>query len=257
MILAADNLNVMNPKVLQALKSLDAEPLQEIVRQCEKAGAQAIDINPGYLSKRYEDRMAFMVETVQEISTMTLILDSSNPQILAKGLSACKKTPILNAASGEENRLKEILALAVEYKTPLIILLLDERSFSPPAMDEKIALALEIRNLALSLGLKDEDLIFDPVLPNLSWPDAFTQVSEVVKTVRMLDSGFIFDEPVKTMAGLSNLRSGFRERYPVEIEETCLSLLAGAGLDFVLANALNPKTVHNWRLINQMIKSSN
>ncbi len=252
MILAADNLNVMNPRVQEALKALDAKPLQEIARQCQKAGAQAIDINPGYLSKRYEDRMAFMVETVQEVSTMTLILDSPNPQILAKGLAVCKKTPILNAATGEENRLKENLALAFKYKTPLIILLLDEKSFTPPTMDEKIALALEIRDQALSIGLKDEDLIFDPVLPNLSWQDSFTQVAEVVRTIRLFDSGLILDEPAKTIAGLSNLRSGFRERFPAEIEETCLSLLAGAGLDIVLANALDPKVVHYWRLINQM-----
>ena len=84
--------------------------------------------------------------------------------------------------------------------------------------------------------MPSDKLIFDPVLPNLSWDDAFFRVAESIKAVRLLSSGAVFQEPAQTMVGLSNLRSGLRRRYPWQIEETCLHMLAGAGLEYVLAD---------------------
>ena len=95
----------MNPVVMEALDRLDPKPIQDIARECDQAGAGLIDINPGYLSRRREDRMAFMVEAVQEVSSLPLILDSPNPRILAKGLSVCREPPLLNAATKEDGRL--------------------------------------------------------------------------------------------------------------------------------------------------------
>jgi 5-methyltetrahydrofolate corrinoid/iron sulfur protein methyltransferase len=251
--LVADNLHGLNPAVASAMQRLDPDPIRDVVQRCEHSGAQLIDINPGYLSRRNEDRMEFLVEVVQDSTSMGLILDSPNPRVLARGLAACRNKPILNALSLEQRKLDEILPLATEHGTDLVILLMDERSFTPPTLEEKLALALELHARVLSAGKANEDLIFDPVLPNLSWDDAFSRVAEDVKTVRLLTSGAIFQEPVRTMSGLSNLRSGEQDRYPASIELTCLSLLAGAGLTYALANVLNPKIIETAASIRRMI----
>jgi len=251
MIIAADNLHAMNPIVWEALRTLDPKPLQELARRCEEAGAKLLDINPGYLSPRQEDRMIFMVEAVQEVTSIPLILDSPNPRLLAKGLSVCRRKPVLNGLSLEEHKLKEILPLAVEHGAPLVLLLMDERSFTPPTVEEKISLALVLRSRALEAGVHPENLIFDPILPNLSWHDGFSQVAEVVKSVRMLSSGAIFGEPAQTMVGLSNLRSGLKQVYPIHLETTYLSVLAGAELRYALANVLQPELMETARLINR------
>ena len=86
LLVAADNLNVVNPAVAAALKNLEAGPLQELARRLEGAGAKVLDLNPGYLSARHEDRMVFLVEAVQEVSRLRLMLDSPNPKVLARGL---------------------------------------------------------------------------------------------------------------------------------------------------------------------------
>jgi 5-methyltetrahydrofolate corrinoid/iron sulfur protein methyltransferase len=93
-------------------------------------------------------------------------------------------------------------------------------------------------------------LIFDPVLPHLSWPDAYAQISRAIQLVRLLSSGALFKDPVRTMAGLSNLRSGQRNLYPRRVEEVCLTMLAGAGLDLGLINVLNPEVQSLARTIN-------
>ena len=78
----------------------------------------------------------------------------------------------------------EILPLAVENDADLVVLLMDERSFTPPSLEEKLALALDLMQHAVKAGLSTDRLIFDPVLPNLSWDDAFFRVAHAVKTVR-------------------------------------------------------------------------
>ena len=252
MLLAADNLQVLNPVVATAIEKRDPRPLQNLARRCREAGASLLDINPGFLSKRREDRMAFMVDAVQEATDLPLILDSPKAKILEKGLAACRTKPILNALTMEKEKLEEILPLAAARQTDLVLLLLDERSFPAPTLEGKIALAVELRERALAAGLAGEKLIFDPVLPNLSWPDAREQVRECIKTVRLLASGAVFPEPARTMAGLSNLRSGLRRVYPLEVETTCLAMLAGAGLTIALADVLQPGFKEGIKLIREL-----
>jgi 5-methyltetrahydrofolate corrinoid/iron sulfur protein methyltransferase len=236
MIIAADNLQIFNPLVAKALEEKDPRPLQDLARRCREAGAALLDLNPGFLSKRQEDRMAFLVDAVQDAAA--LILDSPNAKILEKGLAACRGKPILNALTLEPEKLAEILPLAAAHQTDLVLLLLDERSFPAPTLEGKIALAVELRERALAAGLSAEQLIYDPALPHLSWPDAWEQVRECIKTVRLLAAGAVFPEPARTMAGLSNLRSHLRRVYPLEVELTCLGMLAGAGLDIALMDVL-------------------
>jgi len=252
LILVADNLQVLNPVVAGALKNLDPRPVQEIARRCEQAGAQVLDLNPGYLSPRHEDRMAFLVDSVQQVTGLRLMLDSPRARVLARGLGACRQPPILNACTLEDAKLKEMLPLAAAQGTDLVLLLLDERSFPAPSLDGKIALALELREHALAAGIEGPRLIFDPVVPNLSWPDAREQVRAGVEAVRLLSAGALWPEPAATLAGLSNLRSGLRKSYPLKVEETALTLWAGAGLTYALVDVLHPALNETVKLIQQM-----
>lgn len=252
MLLAADNIHGLNEKIAEALRTLNPEPVRELARACEMRGANFIDINPGHLSPRKEDRMEFLVEAVQEVTSIRLILDSPKARILQRGIAACKQTPVLSALSLEQEKLDEILPLAAQHGTGLVLLLMDEKSVTPRTTEEKIALALELRERALAAGVTEENLIFDPVLPNLSWDEAFSRISECVRTVRLMASGALFHEPVQTMVGLSNLRSGHWSRYPASIEQTALSVLAGAGLSVCLANALNSDLMNLFALVNQV-----
>ncbi len=255
MLIAADNLNALNPVVAAALKNLDQRPLQDLVRRLDQMGVDLIDLNPGYLGPRYEDRMAFLVEAVQEVSSTRLILDSPNPKILARGLARCQRPPILNALTLEEHKLAAILPLAVEAQTDLVLLFLDERSMVPPALEDRLALGARLRELALAAGVQDNRLIYDPVLPNLSWPDVYYQTSAVINTIRLVAGGALFGEPGRTMAGLSNLRSGYRQMYPVELEAACLGLLAGAGLEIALLDVLQPGLMAQVHLLQQLQRS--
>ena len=236
---AADNLHGLNPDIAEALKTLDPEPIRKLVKRFESAGADFIDINPGHLSRKNEDRMAFLVETVQSTTNLRLILDSSDPRLLEIGLGVAKDNPILSALSMEPTKLQGILPLAKSSNSELVILLMDAKSFTPPTVDEKISLALELRSICLDYGIDSDRLIFDPVLPNITWPDAMFRIREAIKTVRLLSSGAVFQEHARTMCGVSNIRSGVKKLFPENLEVLAIGGLAGAGIEILLANALN------------------
>lgn len=253
MKLACDNIHGLSPAVAAALRELDPGPIRELAMRCKRAGAAYIDLNPGYLSPRHEDRMEFLVETVQDTVALPLILDSPSPRILKRGLAACGSVPILNAVWLDKQKLQEVLPLAVEHGTPLVLLLMDERSFSPPTVEEKIALALELHEIAVQTGLPHEDLIFDPILPNLSWDDALHRIGQDIETVRLLSSGIVFQESARTMAGLSNLLSGGSGKRMPQMDSTCMAMLAGAGLEILLANCLKPGLLSTYTAISSLI----
>ncbi len=236
---AADNLHGLNPDIAEALKKLDPEPIRKLVKRFESAGADFIDINPGHLGRKNEDRMAFLVETVQSTTNLRLILDSSDPRLLEIGLGVAKDNPILSALSMEPTKLQGILPLAKSSNSELVILLMDAKSFTPPTVDEKISLALELRSICLDYGIDSDRLIFDPVLPNITWPDAMFRIGEAIKTVRLLSSGAVFQEHARTMCGVSNIRSGVKRLFPENLEVLAIAGLAGAGIEILLANALN------------------
>jgi cobalamin-dependent methionine synthase I len=252
MILVADNLQPMNPAVARALDSLDPEPIRSLARRVEQAGAKMLDVNPGFLSRRRKDRMAFMVEAVQEVSGLRLVLDSPDAEVLAGGLAVCRETPVINGLTLEKRRLEEVLPLAVKSGADLVVLLLDERSVAPGNLDDKMALALELWEHCRVAGLPLERLIFDPLLPNLGGPEATFHAAESIRAVRMLAGGALFQQGVRTMAGLSNLRSGLRNSIGPEVETTCLSMLAGAGLEYALADVFRPEVTAAVRTINRL-----
>ena len=255
MILAADNLTVTAPAVARALADKDPEPIRRLVRRAVDAGARMLDINPGPLSPARRDRMSFLVRAVESETDLPLILDSPDPEVLAAGLAACSRPPVLSGISGDERRLAPILALAREHGTDLVVFLMDERSAPPLSVEDKIALALTLRERCLAAGLAAERLIYDPLLPNLSMPDADRRVAGTVMCIRLLGGGTLLPEEARTMVGLSNLRSGVRKRYPAAWETICLGALAGAGLTCLLADALDKNTVSAYQLADRLTSS--
>ena len=101
MKIAADNITSTNPTVMRAMDGLDPDPIRDLARRLADTGPDFIDVNPGYLSKKKLDRMAFLVEAVSSVTDETLILDSPQTEVLKAGLSASPKLPVLSALTME------------------------------------------------------------------------------------------------------------------------------------------------------------
>ncbi len=242
MMIVADNLRITNPAIEKAINSLEPDLIQEVVQRCEAAGADAIDINPGPLHRDPEGKMRFLVETIQEVSSLPLLIDTTNSRAIEAGLRAGRNRVIINGFSLEPAKMKFILPLAEKYQTEIIGYLLYSNGHVPPNAGERLRIAVELFSAVKGTGISKDRLIIDPIVAPLMWDDGNVQNMEILSVLRTLPDLLGFD--IRTVGGLSNLTAGRVERRKrLLLESAYLPMLLHAGLDMVLMDMFHEETV--------------
>jgi len=235
MIRVADNLQIVNPIIHAALKDRNPAPIRDLVIRCEKAGAQAIDINSGPLTRNPSGDMVFLVEAVQSVTRLPLLLDSTNPRAIEAGLRLGGSRFIINGFSLEPRKIEAILPLAGRFDVEIIAYLLYPDSRVPSDETERLRIALMVYEAFQKTGLPGDRLIIDPVIAPLMWENGNIQDMGTLSVIRNLPDLLGF--PVRTIAGISNLTTGpgpaARKRL---LEAAYIPMLAASGLSFALMN---------------------
>ena len=235
MLIVADNLQITNGEIARAVRELDPKPIRSLVERCEEKGAQAIDINSGPLGKNAGEKMAFLVQTVQDAVALPLVIDTANPEAMEAGLAVCKNRAIINGFSLEPMKLNRMLPLAAKYDADIIGYLLNADSSVPQDADQRLAIAVQLLDALEREGIAKERLIVDPVVVPISWDQGKFQAREVCTVLRLLPE--VLGYSVRTIAGLSNLTSGPGPREKqLLLERIFLSILSSAHLTMVLMN---------------------
>jgi 5-methyltetrahydrofolate corrinoid/iron sulfur protein methyltransferase len=255
MILVADNLQITNPVIEAAINQRERIPIQDLVKKCESAGAQAIDVNPGPLTRDPETKMTFLVEAILSVTRLPLLLDTSNPKAMEAGLKACRNSsarPIINGFSLEEKKLEHLLPLAKKYQTKIIGYLLYPNSQVPIDEADCISVALELYQKFQAAGLDNDQLIIDPVIAPVIWEDGIRHNIIVLSIIKNLPDLLGF--PVQTIAGISNLTTG---KIPKEkkalLEQSFLPIVGSAGLKLALLNVFHQQTMQTARACNALL----
>ncbi|WP_419659994.1 dihydropteroate synthase [Desulfosarcina variabilis str. Montpellier] len=126
MIVIGEKINGTRKAVWAAIRDRDAAFIKALATSQVDVGCDYLDVNAGTSPEREPDDLAWLIETVQSVTDVPLCLDSANPNALKAGLAQVDKTPIINSVSGEKKRIEGVLPLALEYKTSLILLALDD-----------------------------------------------------------------------------------------------------------------------------------
>jgi 5-methyltetrahydrofolate corrinoid/iron sulfur protein methyltransferase len=242
LMLVADNIRITDRTIERAVRQLDPAPIQEMAKRCEAAGAEAIDVNSGPLNRDPEKKMELLVEAIQGVSSLPLIIDTTNPKAMEAGLRASKNKAIINGFSLEPSKLKFILPLAKRYEADIIGYLLYPNSHVPPDGTERLNVAVELYTKYKKAGLADERLIIDPIVAPLIWQDGNFQDREILDVIRALPELLGFD--VRTIGGLSNLTAGKGDRQKkLLMERVYLPMLLEAGLSMVLIDMFHTETL--------------
>ncbi len=247
MKLIADNLRITRPEISRALQQFDPEPVQDLVKACEKRGAWAIDVNTGPLGKLAEPGMRFFIDAVQAVTDLPLLIDTANPDAMTAGMKAAKNRIIINGFSLEPRKLEKILPLARKYEADIVGFLLYPDSRVPKDAAQRYEVALDLMAAAESAGVAKEQVIIDPVIPPLAWTDGIVQARHVLEVIRTLPDLLGFT--VRTIGGISNLGTSAPDKARrLSVEQSYVAMLASAGLNFALLDILNPDLVRAARV---------
>ena len=252
MILIADNLQAAHSIIEDAINSRRPEPIQKLVRRCVDSGAHMIDINAGPLPRDGDKKMAFLVDTVQEVCELPIVLDTANHLAIEAGLQTARNPVIINGFSLEPHKLEHILPLAKRYQADIIGYLLTPEGHVLRDADQRLEIAVELLGEFQKAGLATEKLIIDPLVVPVIWHDGHIQAGEVLRAISNLPDVMGFE--VRTVAGLSNLTAGSgRQPRKFPLEQTYLSMLAAAGLDMVLLDIFHAETVETAKASDALI----
>ena len=126
------------------------------------AMADMLDVNVGFPGV---DDVKLLPETVKQLQShfdVPLCLDSPNPRAIEAALKVIEGKCLINSVNGEEKSMNAILPIAKEYGAAVIGLTMDDDGITHDPF-KRLAIAEKIVNRAVKLGIKEEDVVIDPV----------------------------------------------------------------------------------------------
>jgi len=235
MILIGENLNIMSQTLGPALRGRDPEPIQEMAREETEAGIDYIDLNIGPARKAGDELMAWVVNTVQEVTDKPLSLDTTNPVAMEAGLKAYKGKALINSVSPE--RMEEELPMVQKYDADMIGLLWGPDGM-PRDANERAVLAVDIVYKANEMGIPNEKIWIDPIATPISVE--INQVKSCVEFMSMLQE---IAPGCKSTVGLSNISNGTPAHLRPYLNRTYLIMLMKYGLYSAIVDAFDEELV--------------
>ena len=230
MLIIGEKINATRSRIGKAIEAHDAEFIGAEARRQAAAGAHMIDVNAGRDPRSEKEDLVWLIETVQEAVDLPLCIDSANPQALAEGIAACKKTPLINSATAEEERLEPTLSLGADNSAPVVALLMDDGGI-PAGVEKRLEILDKIISAAGRLSIPIDHLYVDPLIqPVCTMPGDIVSVLDTVEAVRKA-----YPE-IHIVCGLSNVSFGMPKR--ALLNRTFLALMMRAGLDAAIMDAL-------------------
>lgn len=230
MYIIGERINGMFFDIQKAIQEKDPYPVQKWAIKQGESGASALDLNVGPVCSDKTGAMKWLVEVTQEVSNLTLCLDSTSLEAIEEGLKICKQPAIINSTSAEKEKMSKAFPLAIKYGASLIGLTMDNKGV-PKDADTRLSFAMELVAAADSFGLPMSELYIDPlILPVNIAQDHIPEVINTLRHIKMLSN-----PPPKTVLGLSNISQGCANRSL--LNRVFLAMGMANGLDAVIADA--------------------
>ena len=228
MLIVGEKINATRKRIGQACHDRNAELIVQTVKEQEEAGANCIDVNAGLAGKEVAT-MEWLLGLVQQTTELPIMLDSSDPVAMKKGLELVKKKPIVNSISMEKERLDSFTPLLKEHDCGVVGLCLSDAGM-PSGVDDRLAVAEDmIEHLTKTCGKKIEDIYLDlAVFPVSAQPKAPMDMAMAIEKIMTKYPG------VHTIAGLSNVSFGLPERRMLNL--SFLTMIISRGLDAAICD---------------------
>jgi 5-methyltetrahydrofolate--homocysteine methyltransferase len=228
-------------KFREAMLAEDWDTCVAMAKDQVKEGSNIIDVCVDYVGRDGTGDMDEIAQRFATQSSVPLVLDSTEPEVLEAGLQWIGGRPVLNSANledgdGEGARGDRVFKLAREYGAAVICLLIDEEGQARD-VEWKLRVAHRIHDMAIErYGLEPQDLIFDALTFPLSTGDEDLRRDAIatIEAIRRIKEEL---PGVHTTLGLSNVSFGLKPAARHVLNSVFLHECTKAGLDSAIVHA--------------------
>lgn len=225
----------------EAMLSENWEECIEIAKAQTRDGAHALDVCVDYVGRDGAKDMRELVSRLATASTLPLVLDSTEPHVLAAGLEAYGGRALINSVNfedgdGPNSRYQRIMPLVKEHGAAVVALTIDEEGQARTAKT-KLAIARRlIKDLTENWGLPLADIMVD----TLTFPIATGQDEtrrdgiETIEAIRALHKEF---PGIQSTLGVSNISFGLNPAARQVLNSVFLSECVKAGLTAAIVHS--------------------
>ncbi len=191
------------------LQNEEWEQMANVIRDQAAEGAHIADICVDFVGRDGTPDMAELVSRARGLSTLPLMLDSTEPQVLEAGLKQLGGKALVNSINLEDGgkRLDQTLSTAIRFGAGVVALVIDEVG-QARTCERKLEIARRLYRIATEdYGLAPEDLFFDALtLPVSTGQDDLRKDGlETLNAVEAISREF---PRAQTILGISNISFG-------------------------------------------------
>lgn len=235
MIIFSERINGMYRDVRSAIAERNSQVVQDLLRQQLDGGADIIDINIGPSKGDPVDNFIWLAQTVHEITSKPLSLDSAKADLLVQVVPRVREALpdtklVINSCTAARQYMDKLIPLAVECETSIIGLTMDQDGV-PGNVEKRIECGATFLMTALEAGIAPEDIYLDPI--TLPVNAAFKQQQYVIEGIRQLS--MVNDPPPHFIIGLSNVST--KCLLSKLLNRTFLVMCLTAGLDAAIVDS--------------------
>jgi 5-methyltetrahydrofolate--homocysteine methyltransferase len=213
----------------------------EIAKAQTRDGAHVLDLCVDYVGRDGSEDMAELAERLATASTLPIMLDSTDPEVIRTGLERLGGRCAVNSVNyedgtGPESRYQKMMELVSEHGAAVVALCIDEEGQARTA-EWKLRVATRlIEDLTTNWGLSVGDIIVDCLTFPISTgqEEVRKDAIETIEAIRQLKERY---PEVQTTLGLSNVSFGLNPAARQVLNSVFLNECVEAGLDSAIVHA--------------------
>lgn len=207
-------------KLVSTLQDRNFDYVLELAESQIKAMADVLDVNVGFPGVDDVKLLPATVLAIMDKFDIPLCLDSPNPKAIEAALKVAGGKCLINSVNGEEKSLNSLLPIAKEYGAAIIGLTMDDDGITHDP-EKRLAIAEKILERAVKAGIKEEDVIIDPLAMAVSADPMACIVT--LETIRLVHQKL----GMNITQGASNISFGLPNREVLNAAFMSLSILYG------------------------------
>ncbi len=207
-------------KLVSTLQERNFEYMLAVARSQISAMADILDVNVGFPGVVDEELLPAAVMALQDNFDIPLCLDSPNPAAIEAALKVARGKCLINSVNGEEKSLQRLLPIAKEYGAAIIGLTLDDEGITNDP-EKRLRIAEKIIERAVRAGIKEEDVIIDPLAMAVSADPNACKVT--LETIRLVHDRLGHN----ITQGASNISFGLPNRENLNSAFMAMSIMLG------------------------------